>query len=109
MSALRPARFVGHEWEMDRRLHRGSLPDVINATDHLCGSVLGQTWNSLEWFPFGATGHPAGSITPNPGFGATGFVRGGCLHSRHYLSPPADQRTLVASGLSLVCSLTDRP
>jgi hypothetical protein len=35
MSALRPEGFVGHEWEADRRLHRGSLPSIVNVSGHL--------------------------------------------------------------------------
>jgi hypothetical protein len=35
MSALRLEGFVGHEWEVDRRLRCGSMPDTDNAAGHL--------------------------------------------------------------------------
>jgi hypothetical protein len=35
MIALWPKGFVGHKWEEDRRIRRGSLSGALNATDHL--------------------------------------------------------------------------
>jgi hypothetical protein len=35
MSAMRPEGFVRHEWEVDRRPCRGSVPGVVNATNYL--------------------------------------------------------------------------
>jgi hypothetical protein len=34
MSALQPEGFVGLEWEAERRLCRGLVPNVVNATRH---------------------------------------------------------------------------
>jgi hypothetical protein len=35
MSALHPMELVGHEWEADRRLRRGSALGEVNADGHL--------------------------------------------------------------------------
>jgi hypothetical protein len=30
MSVLQPEGLVTHEWEADRHLYRGSMPDIVN-------------------------------------------------------------------------------
>jgi hypothetical protein len=35
MSDLHPKGFVGHEWEVDRRLRCGVVPCAVNAVGHL--------------------------------------------------------------------------
>jgi hypothetical protein len=35
MSALQPEGLIGHEWEVDRCLCRGSALGVVNGVDHL--------------------------------------------------------------------------
>jgi hypothetical protein len=35
MSALRPKGFVGHEWEANKHLRYGLVPDIVNTTSHL--------------------------------------------------------------------------
>jgi hypothetical protein len=32
---MRPMVFVGHEWEVDRRLRYGLVPGVVNAAGYL--------------------------------------------------------------------------
>jgi hypothetical protein len=54
MSALQPKGLVGHEWEVDRRLYRGLVPDVVNAASHLWRVGLGPGEGSTRvvslWF-----------------------------------------------------------
>jgi hypothetical protein len=43
------------------------------------GSVLGQTWDPLEWFPFNTPVPLSGSATPDLGLDAAGFICGWVL------------------------------
>jgi hypothetical protein len=43
------------------------------------GSVSGQAWDPLDWFPFGTPGPLSGFATPYPGLDVAGFVRGRVL------------------------------
>jgi hypothetical protein len=51
MSAMRPDGSAGHEWEAEQWPHCGSVPDVVNVTNHLWRVSLASSANPLEWFP----------------------------------------------------------
>jgi hypothetical protein len=38
---LQPKGLIGHEWEADRRLYRGSAPGVVNVDGRLLWASLG--------------------------------------------------------------------
>jgi hypothetical protein len=64
MSVLQLERLVTHEWEADRHLYRGSMPDIVNEVG---GSF------SVRQAPLSS------SATPDPRLGATRFARGRVL------------------------------
>jgi hypothetical protein len=90
--------FVGHEWEVQWCLRCGSIPCIVNVADHLWWVSLGTSMRSTRVVSLDTPGPLSGFATSDPGLGATGFARGGCLQCRRYPSLLADQWAPMIKG-----------
>jgi hypothetical protein len=86
MSAMRPKRFVCHEWKADRRSRCGSVSGVVK-----CGRLFmvghsraGRGIHLIGSLP------PSGSTAPDPELGAAGFDQGHALSGLTYPPLPTD-------------------
>jgi hypothetical protein len=86
MSVLQPEGLIGHEWKADRRLCRGSVPSVVNASGHLCRVSLGPREGSTRVISLRFARPLSGSAMPDPRLDGVGFVWGRCFQGRRFLS-----------------------
>jgi hypothetical protein len=77
--ALQPNGLIGHEWEADRRLCRGLVLGIVNATDHLWWVGLRSDEGSTRVIPLWFA-HPY-LVPPRPTSGSMsrGSSGGGCF------------------------------
>jgi hypothetical protein len=87
MSVLQPKGLVGHVWEADRRLNRGSTPGIVNAVGHSwqVGLELGEGSTRVVSLRFSLP--LSSSTTPDLELSAAGFVWGRFFQDRRFLSP----------------------
>jgi hypothetical protein len=67
-------------------------------------SVSGQTWNPLEWLPFGLSVPLSSSVTPDPRFGVAVFIleRADAFMGDSSLTPTLTSGPLQSKGPYLV-------
>jgi hypothetical protein len=91
MSAMWPEGSISHEWEADRRPHRGSVRGVVNAVSYLWRASLRLGAGSTRVAPFRHAQLPkSGSDTPDPGLGVAGSDRGRVLPGLAHLALRTD-------------------
>jgi hypothetical protein len=87
MSVLHHDELIGHEWEADRRLNRGSTLGIVNAAGHSWRVGLEPGEGSTQVVSLRFALPLSGSTTRDLELSVAGFVRGWCFQDRHFLSP----------------------